>query len=228
MLGYPRDLLKLLKVENTWGVFLAGGKSLFKQFPADYRKELEAIARGAGADRDLVIAGNTFFDLKKVLACSSVLVAKDRSSTGGPLLARNLDYPSLGYIQDYSLVTVYRQKGKHAFASVGFPGLVGCLSGMNDAGLTICVLEVYDTKEEGSQFVDAGVPYAMCIRRLLEECTTVEQAETALRGMKRTTILNLAVGDATHAAVFEFTPKSLVVRSSLTLPMPPFPRLCKS
>ena len=77
---------------------------MYKQFPAGYKEEMEAMIKAARADRDLVIAGNTFFDLKKVFACSAVAVGKDRSATGGPLLARNLDYPSLGYVQHYSLV----------------------------------------------------------------------------------------------------------------------------
>src|SRR6185312_9730081 len=113
--------------------------------------------------------GNTFFDLKKSFACSAVLIDKDKSATGGPLLGRNLDYPSLGYIHRYSLVTVYRPKGKLAFAAVTFPGLVGVLSGMNEAGLCLGVLEVFDIKPGEPYFDAAGTPYALCLRRVLEK-----------------------------------------------------------
>jgi isopenicillin-N N-acyltransferase like protein len=214
VLGYPRDLLRLLKMEKTWGVFLAGGKALFKQFPADYRTELEAIARAAGADRDLVIAGNTFFDLKKVLACSSVLVGKDRSATGGPLLARNLDYPSLGYVHQYSLVTVYRPQGKHAFASVGFPGLVGCLSGINDSGLCLAVHEVCDIKEGEPHFDPRGLPYALCLRRVLEDCATIDEAQKKLESLRRTCTINVAVADRHTVAVLEVSPRRVVRRDA--------------
>src|SRR5690348_7809708 len=133
VLEYPRELLKIFSAERFMDWFVKGGNGMFRQFPPEYQKELEAMVRSAGVAREPVILGNTFFDLKKVVACSAVLVQAPRSSTGGPLLARNLDYPSLGYIHQYSLVTVYRPAGKHAFASIGFPGLVGSLSGMNDA-----------------------------------------------------------------------------------------------
>ena len=113
----------------------------------------------------------------------------------------------MGYIHEHTLVTVYRPTGKHAFASVGFPGLVGVLSGMNDAGLCVAVLEVYDAKDGEPHFNPKGIPYAMCHRRLLEECTTIAEAKKLLERMPRTSLLNLAVADRTGTAVFEVTPK---------------------
>ena len=138
-----------------------------------------------------------------------------RSATGGVLFGRNLDYPSLGYLHEYTLVTVYRPTGKHAFVSVGFPGLVGVLSGMNDAGLCVAVLEVYDAKAGEPHFNAKGIPYALCHRRLLEECTTIAEAKKLLESMPRTTILNLAVADRTGTAAFEVTPKRVVLRPSV-------------
>jgi isopenicillin-N N-acyltransferase like protein len=212
-LGYPRDLLKRVAMERLWNVFVTGGEGMFKHFPADYQKELEALIKASGAGRDGVIVGNTLFDLKKVVACSAVLIEADRSATGGPLFGRNLDYPSLGYIHEYSLVTVYRPKGKHAFASIGFPGLVGCLSGMNDAGLCLGVLEVFDVKQGEKKFNADGVPYALCYRKILEECTTIAEAKKLLEGMQRTTTTNLAIADRDGVAVFEVAPDRVVQRT---------------
>jgi predicted choloylglycine hydrolase len=214
VIGYPRDLLQRFKLDKLWGVFVSGGKGMFKHFPADYQKELEALVQGAGTDRDGVIVGNTLFDLKKVVACSAVLVEADRSATGGPLFGRNLDYPSLGYVHEYSLVTVYRPTGKHAFAAIGFPGLVGCLSGMNDAGLALGVLEVFDVKKGEENFDANGIPYALCYRQILEECTTIAEAKKLLEGLKRTTTTNLAIADRNGVAVFEVTPGRVVQRSA--------------
>jgi hypothetical protein len=212
VLGYPRELLELLGLEKAWGFFLGTGKGMFKEFPDNARKELEAMVRTAKVDRDSVIAGNTFFDVKKVLACSAVCVEKGRSATGGPLLARNLDYPSLGYIHQYSLVTVYRPRGKHAFAAVGFPGLVGCLSGINDAGLTLAVLEVFDVKAGEPHFNARGIPYGLCLRKVLEECTTIAEARKKLESLRRTTTINVAVADRKGVAVFEVTPGRVLQR----------------
>lgn len=211
---YPRDILKQNHMDLAWPLLLFSGRNLLKQAPAEYQTELDATGKAAATDRDRLVVGNTMFDLKNVLACSAVGVEKDRSATGGPLLARNLDYPSLGYIQEYTLVTVYRPKGKHAFAGVGFPGLVGVVSGMNDAGLTVAVLEVYDAKTGETTFNAQGIPYQMCMRKLLEECTTIAEAKTLLESLKRTVLLNIAVADPQGVAVFEMSPQHVVQRGA--------------
>ena len=214
ILSYTRDLLKADKVELTWPLFVGAGKGMAKHFPADYHTEMDALAKAAGADPDVVTVANTFFDLKNTFECSALMVEAPRSATGGVLFGRNLDYPSMGYIHEHTLVTVYRPAGKHAFVSVGFLGLVGVLSGMNDAGLCIAVLEVYDAKDGEPRFDARGVPYALCHRRLLEECTTIAEAKKLLESMHRTSLLNLAVADRTGTAVFEVTPKQVVLRPS--------------
>ncbi len=109
-------------------------------------------------------------------------------------------------------MTVYRPRGKRAFVSVGLPGMVGCLSGMNDAGLALAVHEVFFAAD-GSKWLNLkAMPYAMCFRRILEECTTIGEAEKLLRSVPRSTMLNLAVCDRHGIAVLEITPKSVVLR----------------
>jgi hypothetical protein len=211
VLDYPRDLLKRFGAGAAYPLLAKTGETMLDSFPADARKEFDAMVK-AGVDRELLVVGNTVFDLKKSLACSALQIAPERSVNGGVLFGRNLDYPSLGYIHEYSLVTVYRPTGKHAFVAVGFPGLVGCLSGMNDAGLAVGVLEIYAVKPGVERFDLNGTPYAVCYRRVLEECTTIDEAEKLLRSMKRTTTTCLAVSDKKGSAVFEITPKELVVR----------------
>ena len=51
------------------------------------------------------------------------------------VFGRNADYPPRGVLDRYGLVTIFRPEGKHAFASIGLPGLGGVISGMNEAGL---------------------------------------------------------------------------------------------
>lgn len=212
VLGYPRGLLRAFDAEGSWNVFRAGGRGLYKQFPKDYSDELEAIVASADADRDLVIAGNTFFDLKKIIACSAVVVEPGRSATKGTLLARNLDYPSLGYIHEYSLVTIYRPKDKLAFASIGFPGLVGVLSGMNEAGLALGVLEIVQVKDGEPHFNPRGMPYMLTLRRVLEEAKTIHEAKKVLEKLPRTSTICVAVADRKEVGVLEITPKRVVLR----------------
>jgi predicted choloylglycine hydrolase len=212
LLSFPKEYLEKFGYESAWPALVRVGKSMAPSFPADHLKELEAAAKKAGVDRDMAVVGNAFPDIKKFGGCSTLVVDGAHSSTGGPLFGRNLDYPTLGFLHEYSLVTVFRPTGKHSFASIGFPGFLGCLSGMNDAGLAVAVLEVYASNDDSLSFDPKGVPYGLVYRRILEECTTVDEAEKLLRSVKRTTRNNLAVCDRKGGVVFEITPKSVRVR----------------
>jgi hypothetical protein len=213
MAMYPDDILRNFHLTLLRGTLLSAGQAMVKRFPEDFRTEMECMAAASEVKLDNLVLGNTLFDLKKVIACSAIMVEPIRSTTGGTLMGRNLDYPPMGYAQEYTLVTVYRPTAaKHAFATVGFPGLVGCLSGINDAGLSLAVLEVPLVKLSEKRFDTTGLPYALCYRRLLEECSTIAEAEALLEKMKRTGLSNLAITDREGCAVFEITPSRVVVR----------------
>jgi hypothetical protein len=213
MADYPADLLRAFWLRPLRWPILQVGRWMARRFPADYRREMEAMYQAAGVDQDRAVLSNTFYDVKKVVFCSALLVTPERSTEGGPLLGRNLDYPPLGYANEYSLVTVYRPSGaRHAFASIGFPGMVGCLSGMNDAGLTVAVMEAYQVRRGNKWLRLSGMPFALCFRRLLEECASVEAACALLNGMRRTGMNSLVVADRSGVAVFEITPDRVVVR----------------
>jgi isopenicillin-N N-acyltransferase like protein len=207
MSAYPDDLLRHYRVRWLRPYLVWAGERLVRNLDAQHRAEFEAIARSAGIDRARIVLGNTLFDVKKFLACSAMLVEPSRSATGGTLLGRNLDYPALSYAHEYSLVTVYRPAGKKAFVSIGFPGLVGVLSGMNESGLALGVLEVFQSQWFTRRLVLGGIPYAVCFRTILETCDTVEEAKARLEQLPRTTIFNLAVADTKRVAVFEVTPR---------------------
>lgn len=212
---YPRLLLERSSRKDRLPEYLRMSKALSQQLPADYRDELKAFARESGIDRDMGLLANTLADIYRgSFACSSLIVEPERSATGGPLFGRNLDFYTLGLLDKYSLVTVHRPKGKHAFVSIGFPGLFGCLSGMNDAGLALAVHEVFLARDGAPIFNEKGMPYAFCFRKMLEECTTIEEAEQLLRATERTTILSLSLCDRHNSMVLEMTPKSVVARHS--------------
>jgi predicted choloylglycine hydrolase len=128
------------------------------------------------------------------------------------IFGRNFDFPPFGALDTYHCLTVVKPTGKHAFVSIGYPGMVGIISGMNDAGLAVATLDVYQSADGAPIFDAAGVPLAMTYRRLLEECSTLVEAETLLKSVHRTTYMNLAAADPTGAVVFEITPQTVGVR----------------
>lgn len=212
---HPRNLLAKVGREERWPELLAASRPLKAQIPDDHLRELEAFAQAAEMDLDLLIAVNTMVDCyRDGFACSSLVVEAQRSATGGPLFGRNLDFFTRGTLQKYSLVAIYRPEGKYAFASIGFPGMLGCFSGMNEAGLALAVHEVFFSKDGATMFDPEGTPYTFCFRRILEECSTVEEAEELMRSFPRTTLLSLVLCDRHKAAVLEMTPKNLMTRGA--------------
>jgi hypothetical protein len=210
---YPNKLLERGGRKDRLPKYLDMCKSLLPQLPADHRQEMLSAAEQSGIDRDLGLEGNLLPDVYRGgFGCSSLIVDAEHSAVGGPLFGRNLDFYTLGILDKYSLVTVHRPKGKHAFVSIGFPGMFGCLSGMNDAGLALAVHDVFLSRDGAPMFNPKGVPYTFSFRRVLEECTTVAEAEKLLRATQRTTIVSLALCDRSGSVVLEMTPKSVVAR----------------
>ena len=83
---------------------------------------------------------------------------------------------------------------------------------MNDAGLSLAVHEVFFSRDGAPMFNPEGMPYMFCFRQMLEECSTVAEAEKMLRATPRTTILSLAVCDRRGGVVLEMTPDTVVAR----------------
>jgi isopenicillin-N N-acyltransferase-like protein len=207
--AYFKNLLRANQLDKALPALKFTSNNLLRRFPAAYRKELETMLSSFGSYRDLIVIGNTLWDIGKLEGCSTYVIEPERSKSGGPLFGRNFDFPALGTLQQFTMVIVCKPKGKHAFASVNFPGLVGVHSGMNDQGLAIAVLDIPETADGSPRINLAAVPMILSFRRILEECSTVEEAEAILRATPRTTLLSLSVCDRTHAALFELTPKNV-------------------
>jgi len=213
LVAAPQDFLATLAYPGGWEGLVDRGRGLWRFIPEDYRRELTILAKKAGVSLDELLAVNALPDMYRDLACSSLVVLPERSVTGTMLFGRNLDFFSPRQLYRYTIVKVYDQSGKrYRFASVGFPGFIGCLSGMNEAGLCLAVHEVHLTGDGTPMFSPHGMPYAMLLRRIMEQCATVDEAVAVLRSSPRTTLLNIVLCDRRKASVAEITPKSVEVR----------------
>jgi isopenicillin-N N-acyltransferase like protein len=219
LLAVPRQLLEDFGVGVAWPLIVQGARQMFNAAPPRYREELEAAGKVAGFTDDelgVLYVANAMVELRRIGGCSGLVVMPERSATGEILFGRNLDFPNVGGIDRLSLVSVCRPVGKHAFASVGFPGLVGVISGMNEKGLCLATFDSYAAKDKSAIFNPLGVPFALLNRQILEECATVDEARKLLESSKRTTMMSLMICDTKLAAVFELTPKTVGIRKPET------------
>ena len=184
---------------------LARAKELFAPaLPPAYRDELRGLAAGSGIDYDELLLAQSFTDLYRGFACTCVAAPLGDAGTG---LARNLDFPGFGYLARYSIVVVRQPEGGRRTVSIGWPGLIGVLSGQSEQ-LALAVMVVHDA--EGAS---AGLPFQLVFRRVLEEADDVTQAHALLSELPRTVTNNLMVVDrAGGAAAFELGREEVVRR----------------
>ncbi|GBD37171.1 hypothetical protein HRbin36_02301 [bacterium HR36] len=215
--AWPRFVAREWK-EKAWRETLAVGERLLANIPERHRQEYQALRDNLPEDwHEGLLAGNTLFDIKRLVHCSAVIVQADRgmaktAENANLLFGRNLDFPTLGYLHRYSLVLIYKPKGHYAFVAVGFPGMVGVLSGMNEHGLCVAILEVYESGDGSPSFDPRGVPYAIVLRRILEECRTLAEAERLVKSVPRTCYYNLAICDTRTGGVLEISPRQVSFR----------------
>lgn len=177
--------------------------ALFSEhLPQRYLREAAALAKAVEMPLDELLFAQWFTDLYRSFACSAISAPQGKNT--GPFLARNLDFPTLGYLQRYSIVVVARPAGQEPFVAIGWPGLLGVLSGQNK-GVALGVLVVHDSRGARS-----GLPFQFALRRALEETTTSEGVEKLLRQTPLTVTNNLALVDRSgDARVLELDPTGI-------------------
>jgi isopenicillin-N N-acyltransferase-like protein len=188
--------------------FVENAVRLEKFLSDDERAELKGLAAGAGLEFGKVLIVHTFLDAIRVVNCSTFVLEPPATKNDTVIFGRNLDFPDRGVAHKHSMVMVYRPDGKYAFASVTWPGMAGVLSGMNEHGLCLAVMNVYNKKDTVK-----GVPYVLLFRRVLENCRTFDEAKKLLEKTDRTCGNNLMVVDASgKCGVFELDHEQCKVR----------------
>jgi isopenicillin-N N-acyltransferase like protein len=178
------------------------------KLPPEYLAEIKSLAAASGMDERDIMLENCFLDLSPITACSSITLPADASPDHVARFGRNLDFPSYDIADKYSVVLVYHPTGKLGFLTVGWPGMIGVLSGMNERGLCLANMEV--TRTGG---VPHAMPYVLLYRSILENCKTTDEAIALLHSMPRQTANNLMLMDASgNRAVVELTSDAVTIR----------------
>ena len=220
---HGRDLEKPIAFlhENYLEKYLGGGAQRFialgaarlfeSYFRPEHLAEAEALSKQTGMDERETVLAQCFLDLSPMEACSTITFPASASPDHVARFGRNLEFTSLGVADKYSTVFVYHPKDRYQFVSIGWPGLIGVLSGMNEHGLALANMEV----TRGPR-IPSAMPYTLLYRTVLEHCKTVNEAIDLIEHTRRQTANNLMVMDASgDRAVIEITPLAVTVRRAL-------------
>ena len=181
-------------------VSLFKAKQFWENIPAHYQLEIAGIAQGADVSINDILLINVFDDISNVLGCSSIVIPKGEKSEY-LIHARNLDY-NLPQLAGKNIVYIHQNESEEfQFLTVGFPGYVGALTGINSAGVSL-------TNHTSATFdVNLGEPTGFTYRRILEEANLISEVKEILEGTQKTQGNNLMVGsfNENKVSVFELT-----------------------
>jgi isopenicillin-N N-acyltransferase like protein len=189
-------------------VALQLAKGFERHLLPEHHAEVAALAEEAGLEMAEAMLAQSFLDMIVAVGCSTIALPAEAAPDGVARFGRNLDFPTKGIAHKHSVLMVYRPEGRYRFAAIGWPGMVGVLSGMNEHGLTLANMEV-----PRAMRLPTAMPYTLLYRMVLEQCRTVEEALELLKQTPRQSANNLMLMDAAgDRAVVELTPEAVVVR----------------
>jgi hypothetical protein len=158
-----------------------------------YLREMDAIARAAGCDKQEIRLANFFPEL---FHCSGFALMGDATLGGRIYHGRILDYLKGIGLEQNATVIVYQPDKGHAWVNVGYAGLVGSVTAMNEEHISIGEM---GGRGEGNW---DGKPMAQLVREVMENAATLDEAVEIMRRGPRTCEYYYVIADGkNHTAV---------------------------
>lgn len=168
-----------------------------------YRRELEGLAERTQVDFSKLLLLNLSYDLSScyiplpgVFGCTGGISRED----SGIVLGRNLDWTFPAVCRRYSTTVRWQRRGRDVAVSVGFPGLIGIISGMNRHGVVMTLNQAFVSRTP----LDA-LPVPWLIRDTLLGSTTAQEACDHLTATAAGAGGFYLVADATEGMLIEST-----------------------
>jgi hypothetical protein len=140
---------------------------LENSIPQEYRDEIAALAVAAKCDPSVLLRANLAVDV----LCTAVVRQPDAAKNRPLLLGRNMDFGPVDLLGRNTVVMIRRPTGHHASVAISWPGYVGIVSGMNDAGISACLLLNHAAKR-----ADAGDSLGFRLRAILDRAASLDEA----------------------------------------------------
>ncbi|KAA0153182.1 hypothetical protein FNF27_07763 [Cafeteria roenbergensis] len=167
--------------------------------PQRYYDEMRGLADGAGVDYETVVRIHLIGELTKG-DCSLFGAWGQATPDGNMLQLRALDWNTDDVFRNQSAVLVEHptgdeSDGSHPFASVGFVGWLGVLSGYSSQKLAVSEIGIAFPDASFGEESREGVPFTFLLRSILESDDSLTAATHRIKTANRTCDLVLAVGD---------------------------------
>ncbi|MEG1983130.1 MAG: C45 family peptidase [Alistipes sp.] len=191
-------------------------RRLSQHIPAEYCSEIAAISRNCSHEFDFIgepylrqLNYHAAHDIGHAMqgymlvGCTSFGAWGD-AAAGQMLIGRNFDfYVGDEFARNRLLMFCKPDKG-YGFVSIGWPGMVGVLSGMNEVGLTITL-----NSAKGPIPLSSATPVSILARQILQYAATIDEAVAIASKYHLFVSESFLIGSARDGkcAVIEKTPK---------------------
>lgn len=106
-----------------------------------------------------------------LVGCTSFGAWDGYTKDGKIILGRNFDFYMGEDFARNKVVSFYKPDSGHAFASVSWPGFIGAVSGLNEAGLALTI-----NAAAGDPPMGTKMPIALLTREILQYASNIEEA----------------------------------------------------
>ncbi len=192
--------------------------------PLEYRHEIVALSQFCTHEYDAIGSpyerqlnyhaahdiGHTMQQYMLV-GCSSFGAWGSKSDDRELIVGRNFDFYVGDRFADNKIITFAAPDRGYRYASVGWAGMVGVLSGMNERGLTVTI-----NAAKGAIPTSAATPISILTREILQYASTVDEALKIAQSRETFVNESILVGSACdgRVALIEKSPEQTALYSS--------------
>ena len=134
-----------------------------------FHGEALSLARAGNHDwRDVMLANVAYDLILAQFGCSTVALA----TPSGPVVARNMDFWPEAMLARASYRLRMHRQGRLVFASAGWPGAIGVVTGLSGRGFAVVLNAVIGPEK----FRRTGYPVLLHLRRVLEDARDFDHA----------------------------------------------------
>jgi len=196
-------------------------RNIARNIPEEFRKEIYTSSLACSSEFDFIGSAydrqlnyHAAHDLGHAMqeymlvGCSSFGVWGSLTRDSSLIIGRNFDFYVGDDFAKNKIVSFYYPDKGYRFASVGWAGMVGVLSGMNETGLTVTINAAKSAPPTSSK-----TPISIIAREILQYSSNIEEAFKIAQKLDAFVSESILIGSANDgiAAIIEKTPKSTIL-----------------